>query len=86
MSWDCQLANAAQHALRRMLKPDQIRVNAALNEMKDDPFPGDTIPLKGEYQGMFRRRVGLWRIVFRLMPAERVVLVADILRRTSGTY
>jgi len=54
--------------------------------MKTDPLSGDIVALKGEYQGMFRRRVGSWRIVFGLKPKERVILVADILRRTSTTY
>ena len=44
------------------------------------------VQFEGEYHGMFRRRVGSWRIVFRLKSEERIVLVADILRRTSTTY
>ena len=54
--------------------------------MKINPFSGDTIALKGEYQGLHRRRVGSWRIVFAVKTEERVVVVADILRRTSSTY
>jgi len=65
---------------------DRERVNRALNEMKDDPFSGDTAPLHGEYQGAYRRRVGAWRILFTVNQENQIVLVADIARRTSTTY
>ena len=58
MSWDFQLADAAQRALRSMPEKDRARINRALNEMKTDPFSGDVVPLKGEYKGLLRRRVG----------------------------
>jgi mRNA-degrading endonuclease RelE of RelBE toxin-antitoxin system len=86
MSWDFQLANAAQRALRRLQGTDRARINEALNAMKADPLAGDTIALKGEYQGMFRRRVGSWRIIFRIKPDQHVILIANILRRNSSTY
>jgi mRNA-degrading endonuclease RelE of RelBE toxin-antitoxin system len=54
--------------------------------MKDDPFSGDASALRGEYQGLFRRRVGSWRVIFELDPDRRLVLIHDILRRSSTTY
>lgn len=86
MSWDFQLANAAQRALRRLQGTDRARINEALNAMKTDPLTGDMIALKGEYQGLFRRRVGSWRIIFRIKPDQHVILITNILRRNSSTY
>jgi mRNA-degrading endonuclease RelE of RelBE toxin-antitoxin system len=54
--------------------------------MKADPLSGDVALLRGEYRGLYRRRVGPWRIIFGLRPDRRVVIVADIVRRTSTTY
>ena len=54
--------------------------------MKDDPLSGDVVLLRGEYHGLYRRRVGPWRIIFGLRPGHHVVIVADIVRRTSITY
>lgn len=65
---------------------DCERVNRALNEMKKDPFQGDTAPLRGEYQGAYRRRVGAWRILFTVKPDIDTVIIHDIRRRTSTTY
>jgi mRNA-degrading endonuclease RelE of RelBE toxin-antitoxin system len=86
MSWDFQLAKAAERALRSLPEKDKARINRALNEMKGNPFSGDVVPLKGEYKGLFRRRVGSWRIIFSVNPEQRVILVGDIIRRTSTTY
>jgi mRNA-degrading endonuclease RelE of RelBE toxin-antitoxin system len=86
MNWDFLLANRAQRAFRSMPARDRERICRALNEMKSNPLSGDIVSLKGEYDGQFRRRVGSWRIFFRLKPEERVVLVADIRRRNSTTY
>src|SRR5205085_1840178 len=54
MSWDYRLSSRAERALGRMPMRDRERVNRALNEMKGDPFRGDTAPLRGEYQGGIR--------------------------------
>jgi mRNA-degrading endonuclease RelE of RelBE toxin-antitoxin system len=54
--------------------------------MKTDPLAGDITALRGEYRGLYRRRVGSWRIIFALKTDGRAVLVGDIVRRTSTTY
>jgi len=69
-----------------MPEKDKARINRALNEMKEDPFSGDVTALQGEYRGLFRRRVGSWRIIFILKRDEHVILVGDVVRRTSTTY
>jgi len=61
-------------------------MNRVLDEMKTDPLSGDIVALRGGYQGLYRRRVGSWRIIFELKPERRVVLIGDISRRTSTTY
>jgi mRNA-degrading endonuclease RelE of RelBE toxin-antitoxin system len=54
--------------------------------MEQEPLSGDVIPLRGPYEGSFRRRVGSWRIIFALKWDAQVVFVADVARRTSTTY
>ena len=86
VNWDYLLARAAARSLRAISARDRQRINAALNAMKETPFSGDVTALKGEYRGLFRRRVGSWRIIFELDPNRHLVLVHDILRRSSTTY
>jgi mRNA-degrading endonuclease RelE of RelBE toxin-antitoxin system len=52
--------------------------------MEMDPFLGDVKYLRGEDR--LRRRIGDWRIFFRLDHAERILYVLSIERRTSTTY
>jgi mRNA-degrading endonuclease RelE of RelBE toxin-antitoxin system len=57
-----------------------------MNSMQNDPFTGDMTALKGQYRGLFRRRIGSWRLIFELDTDRRIVMVHAILRRTSQTY
>jgi mRNA-degrading endonuclease RelE of RelBE toxin-antitoxin system len=69
-----------------MQRRDRDRINKVLNEMKERPLHGDIVPLRGEHQGGFRRRIGSWRVIFSVNPDAQVVIVHDIARRTSTTY
>jgi mRNA-degrading endonuclease RelE of RelBE toxin-antitoxin system len=53
--------------------------------MGADPFRGDVKYLEGR-QDTLRRRVGNWRIFFRLEQEQKHLLVSAIERRTSTTY
>jgi mRNA-degrading endonuclease RelE of RelBE toxin-antitoxin system len=56
-----------------------------MREMAGDPFQGDIIKLEGA-EGCYRRRVGNYRIFFRVDRAGQTVGVSAIARRTSTTY
>lgn len=64
---------------------DRERIHAALREMASDPFLGDVKYLRGQ-KDVLRRRVGDWRIFFRLAKEERHLLVSAVERRASTTY
>jgi mRNA-degrading endonuclease RelE of RelBE toxin-antitoxin system len=83
--WVVTLAGPARRSLERVPPRDRARLRAAIDEMETDPFQGDVKYLKGEEHSL-RRRVGDWRIFFRLEPAQRVLYVISIQRRTSTTY
>ncbi len=85
MPWNVLLAKSAEKQLSKLPARDAERVIAALRQMRDDPFGGDIVYLKGE-QGALRRRVGNWRIIFELDTKSHTVFIIAILRRTSTTY
>ena len=82
--WRVVLAGPAQRSLERIPARDHSRIRAAIDEMEIDPFSGDIKHLKG--QSLLRRRVGNWRIFYRLERAENLVWIVAIERRTSTTY
>lgn len=84
MSWAIVLAQPARKTLARVPEPDQKRLARALLDMRDDPFRGDLRKLTVT-PPRWRRRVGDWRLFFKVDRSERVVTVAAIERRTSTT-
>jgi len=56
------------------------KIRNACRSMADDPFEGDVKPLKG-LSGVFRKRVGDYRIAFSVNFAENEVLIIKIEKR-----
>jgi mRNA-degrading endonuclease RelE of RelBE toxin-antitoxin system len=52
--------------------------------METNPFSGDIKYLRGE--ATLRRRLGNWRIFFRVERGENTIYISAIERRTSTTY
>src|SRR6266536_2869734 len=64
MSWAVAVSNRARKSLSRVPAADQARIMAALSAMQADPLSGDVVKLTG--QDALRRRVGNYRIIFRI--------------------
>ena len=84
MSWAIVVSNRARKSLKRVPTADHARIMAALNAMQTDPLSGDVAKLTG--QDAFRRRVGSYRIMFRIDFKSVAVGIIDIQRRTTTTY
>jgi mRNA-degrading endonuclease RelE of RelBE toxin-antitoxin system len=87
MTWTVRLSRDAARQLRRLPQDQQALIRERLHEMRDDPFRGDVIPLKGRrWQGRYRKRVGRYRIIFAPNHAEHIVEISAILLRDEQTY
>jgi mRNA interferase RelE/StbE len=84
MAWAVAVSNRAQRNLKRVPAADRQRIVAALEAMRADPLSGDVVKLAG--QDAFRRRVGNYRIIFRIDFAAVAVGIVDAQRRTTTTY
>jgi mRNA interferase RelE/StbE len=84
MSWTVAVSNRAQRNLKRVPAADQQRIMAALDAMRSDPLSGEVLKLAG--QDAFRRRVGNYRIIFRIDFKAFAIGILDIQRRTTTTY
>ena len=84
MIWTIGVSNRAQKNLKRVPVADRERIMAAIDTMHANPLSGDVMKLKG--QDAFRRRVGNYRIIFRLDFTAFAVGIVDIERRTTTTY
>jgi mRNA-degrading endonuclease RelE of RelBE toxin-antitoxin system len=84
MSWTVILSGRARRSLKRVPVVDQKRIMAALAGMQADPLSGDVVKLTG--QDALRRRIGAYRIIFRIGFKVRTVAIVGIERRTTTTY
>lgn len=84
-SWRVVLTDDVEKQLRRLPGPVRRKIISVVDGMTKSPFSGDVRSLKGG-DTLWRRRVGSYRVIFEIYPAERVVFIYDILRRTSSTY
>ena len=87
MSWACNFTEDAETDLRSLPKAIQKRVGRVLTQMAVNPFQGDVKSLKGEeWRGVFRRRIGDYRILFTADHDKRTVFITRILTRSEKTY
>lgn len=87
MNWACDLTDDAKEDLKGLPKPVQKRVARVVEQMQHDPFQGDVKALHGdEWKGIFRRRIGDYRLLFLPDWANQVVHILRIVIRSGKTY
>jgi mRNA-degrading endonuclease RelE of RelBE toxin-antitoxin system len=87
MSWVFELTEDAEQDLRKLPKAVQKRVVRVVTQMESDPFQGDVKALHGEeWKGVFRRRIGAYRLLFAANYEKRTVSVLRVLLRSGKTY
>lgn len=60
----------------------QLQVLARMRELENDPHFGKT--LKGTFRGLESLRVGKWRVIYQVMPAEQSVYIVTIKHRKEA--
>ena len=87
MTWTIRLAKEAEKQVKKLPADRQALILTHLREMRDDPFQGDVIALKGkEWKGWYRKRVGNYRIIFSPDRTKQIVDIAAIVPRSEKTY
>ena len=79
MSFSIRIKKSAARELKRLAKPDRIRIVAAIDRLAETPHLGAT--LKGDLRGLRRLRVGDHRVVYEVRDDELIVLVVRIAHR-----
>ena len=79
MSFSIRIKRSAARELKRLARPDRIRIVAAIDRLAETPHLGAA--LKGDLRGLRRLRVGDHRVVYEVRDDELVVLVVRIAHR-----
>ncbi|MFB0534812.1 MAG: type II toxin-antitoxin system RelE/ParE family toxin [Anaerolineae bacterium] len=69
--------------LRRIPPPDRTRIAEAVQALADDPRPLGVVQLEPD---VYRLRVGDYRVIYKVLDEERIVLIGRIVRRSESTY
>ena len=84
-NWDLQIDSSVFKALKRMPRRDTEAISGVIRLLPFGPYYGDIQKMKGE-ENAWRRRVGVYRIFYKIKVSEKIILVFKLERRTSKTY
>jgi len=80
--WKVTWTRTAQSYYSRMSEDYREKVRKAIQELEADPFsPAGVKRLHGEMEGLFRYRVGKFRMLFRVIEEAREVRILAIASR-----
>jgi len=68
----------AQRQLLQIRRPIQNQIRSAIRSLASDPTPPDSIPMTGKGQGLYRLRIGGYRIIYRVHEDRLVVVVIRV--------
>ncbi len=84
-NWDLRVDPDVFKILKRISWQDAEVILKVIKLLPFNPYFGDIQKMRGE-ENSWRRRVGSYRIFYKLKTKEKVILVFNLERRTSKTY
>ncbi|MDO8521281.1 MAG: type II toxin-antitoxin system RelE/ParE family toxin [bacterium] len=84
-NWDLRIDEAIFKTLKKIPRRDAGVILEVIKHLPTNPYFGDIQKMKGE-KNAWRRRVGTYRLFYKLDMAEKSILVFRVERRTSNTH
>ena len=84
MSYKVRLRRAAQKQLDKLARRDYQVIAQAISALEHEPRPKRVKKLAES--GLWRIRVGQYRVVYAIDDKESLVIVVRVARRTEDTY
>lgn len=82
--WEVEVLPRANKSLRKLDSPDRRRILEALKRLSSQSEPQKSCKaLSGPFSGLWRFRVGDYRIILRFIDNELVILALDVGHRSS---
>lgn len=83
--WDLQIDSSVFKVLKKIPQRNARVIFEVIQLIPANPFFGDIQKMKGE-SNAWRRRVGSYRVFFKINIEEKIIVVHRLERRTSKTY
>jgi mRNA interferase RelE/StbE len=84
--WTIVIDRQPQEEMRRLPSDQRQRIDRAILALSEDPRPAGCKPVKDAPRGTYRLRVGDYRVIYSVLDAEGVVVVARVCKRDESTY
>jgi mRNA interferase RelE/StbE len=84
-TYTLEIVSSALKQLAALHNEDQARISAAITELKQAPRPDGVKKLKGKHAGLYRMRIGSYRVIYSINDKVLHVLVVWIGQR-GGAY
>ena len=84
MGYQVKLRRAAQRQLDKLAKKDYEIIAEVISALEREPRPHGIKKLAES--GLWRMRVGPYRVVYNIDDEEHLVIVVLVARRTEDTY
>lgn len=76
----------AEKSFKNIPRIYQKKLKEVIIKLEESPLLPGTIKLLNYPVAQYRKRVGDYRILFDIDDNQKVIIIADIRRRTSTTY
>jgi mRNA interferase RelE/StbE len=84
-TWEVVLTKPAEKVYDKSPRDMRQRLGNCFNELEENPFYGSNIkPLTGKLKGLYRCRVGDWRVTYRVIKEKMFVEIIAILPRGNA--
>ena len=72
--------------MRRLPRDLRQRIDEAILGLTEDPRPAGCKSVNDAPRGTYRVRVGAYRLIYTVLDAEGVIVVARVRKRDESTY
>lgn len=84
-NWELKIDDNIFKTLKKISTKNREILLSAIRLLPVNPYYGDLQKMQGE-ENSWRRRVGSYRIFYKIKTEEKIILVFKLQRRTSSTY
>ena len=84
-SWHLEIDPSVYKTLKKIPQGYAKNILHVIKLLPFDPYFGDIQKMKN-IENVWRRRIGAYRLFYKMMENQKVILVFHLERRTSKTY
>jgi len=82
VTFSLQIKSSAARELKRINKPERLRIVSAIDNLPGNPYIGKS--LKGELSGLRRIRIGDYRVIYEIHAQQVVILIIRVAHRKDA--